>query len=163
MVLGNCLCQRRFRFVLICLQEHELSPVAQVPWACNLPRLSSETATDALNCCIAFCSSTKLWVTPCPASQALLSHALLLSQTRIMATSAVAILSFRCKQPANYIGCYAPRIALILIAGIKWFCRRKASLLRSTPSTQCKSPASSTLPPGPSSIHSLSQAQRLRV
>ena len=40
--------------------------MSQVPWICDLPFLSSHTAIDALNCCIEFCSSTKLWVTRPP-------------------------------------------------------------------------------------------------
>jgi hypothetical protein len=44
-------------------QKLELSPVTQVPWICDLPFLTSDTAIEALNCCIGFCSSPKLWVT----------------------------------------------------------------------------------------------------
>jgi hypothetical protein len=47
-------------------QELELSPVTQVPWVCDMPLLSSDMATNALHCCIDFCSSPKLWVSSLP-------------------------------------------------------------------------------------------------
>ena len=65
-----------------------------MPWICDLPFLSSEAAIEALNCCISFCSSAKLWVSHLDSISGCRCH-IFLSQTRIMATGAVAILCFR--------------------------------------------------------------------
>jgi len=103
----------------------ELSPVSQVPWICDLPFLSSPTAIDALNCCIEFCSSTKLWVTRPPITPRASVYLLCLLQTRIMATGAVAILCFRCKQFAALLEADCSS-SPALTPDIKWFFRQTA-------------------------------------
>ena len=77
------------------------------------------------NCCIEFCSSTKLWVTRPPITPRAFLYLLCLLQTRIMATGAVAILCFRCKQLAALLEADCSS-SPALTPDIKWFFRQAA-------------------------------------